>query len=136
MEAKSPISVLSRNERDIKMKTSTLGLAALLLVGGLSVPAFAASDDSSFDSDYLVTQLQQKGVDAVDVFENSDNVIRAEVKLADGSTTFQYFYQDTLTPVNAAAQSNTRVLSRLDTGVRAPAIDNNSLTYDGDNGDN
>ena len=118
------------------MKTSALGLAALLVVGGLSVPAFAASDDASFDSDFLVTQLQQRGINAVDVYENSDNVIRAEVKLADGSTTFQYFYQDTLAPVKASVQGNTRVLSKLDTGVRAPVVDNNSLTYDGDNGDN
>jgi hypothetical protein len=122
----------------MKMKTSTLGLAALLLVGGLSVPAFAASDDASFDSDYLVTQLQQKGINAVNVYEDSDNVIRAEVKLADGSTDFQYFYEDTLSPVKAAGQANTRVLSRLDTGARAPAsvVDNQSLLFEGDNGDN
>lgn len=112
------------------MKTSALGLAAVLLVGGLSVPAFAASDDSSFDSDFLVTQLQQKGINAVDVYENSDNVIRAEVKLADGSTTFQYFYEDTLTPVNAPAQGNTRVLSKLDTGVKAAPASSDSLLVD------
>lgn len=112
------------------MKTSALGLAALLLVGGLSVPAFAASDDSSFDGDYLVTQLQQRGINAVDVFENSDNVIRAEVKLADGSTTFQYFYQDTLAPVKASGQGNTRVLSKLDTGVNAAPASGDSLLVD------
>ena len=112
------------------MKTSALGLAALLVVGGLSVPAFAASEDSSFDSDYLVTQLQHKGINAVDVYENSDNVIRAEVKLADGSTTFQYFYEDTLAPVKASVQGNTRVLSKLDTGVKAAPVDNNSLLVD------
>ena len=112
------------------MKTSALGLAALLLVGGLSVPAFAASDDSGFDSDYLVTQLQQRGINAVDVFENSDNVIRAEVKLADGSTTFQYFYQDTLAPVKASVQGNTRVLSKLDTGVKKAPVYNESLLVD------
>ena len=116
------------------MKTSALGLAALLLVGGLSVPAFAASDDASFDSDFLVTQLQQKGINAINVYENSDNVIRAEVKLADGSTAYQLFYEDTLTPVKAAGQSNSRVLSRLDTGASAP-VDNNSLLYDGDGDD-
>lgn len=111
------------------MKTSALGLAALLLVGGLSVPALAASDDSSFDSDYLVTQLQHKGINAVGVYENSDNVIRAEVKLADGSTQFQYFYEDTLAPVKASVEGNTRVLSKVDTGSNAP-VDNNSLLVD------
>jgi len=118
------------------MKTSALGLAAVLLVGGLSVPAFAASDDSSFDSDFLVTQLQQKGINAVNVYENSDNVIRAEVKLADGSTSYLLFYEDTLAPVKASAQGNTRVLSKLDVGGNRTPVDNNSLTYDGDNGDN
>ena len=112
------------------MKTSALGLAALLLVGGLSVPAFAASDDSGFDSDYLVTQLQQRGINAVDVYENSDNVIRAEVKLADGSTQFQYFYEDTLAPVKASVQGNTRVLSKLDTGTTSAPASGNSLLVD------
>ena len=112
------------------MKTSALGLAALLVVGGLSVPAFAASEDNGFDSDYLVTQLQHKGINAVDVFENSDNVIRAEVKLADGSTQFQYFYEDTLAPVKAPAQGNTRVLSKLDTGVNAAPASGDSLLVD------
>lgn len=112
------------------MKTSALGLAALLLVGGLSVPAFAASDDSSFDSDFLVTQLQQKGINAVEVYENTDNVIRAEVKLADGSTQFQYFYEDTLTPVKKSVQGNTRVLSKLDTGARSAPASTDSLLVD------
>lgn len=116
------------------MKTSSLGLAALLLVGGLSVPAFAA-EDSDFDSDFLVTQLQQKGINAIDVFENTDNIIRAEVKLADGSTVFQYYYEDTLAPVKGPAQGNARVLSRVDTGVTRLPFDNHSLLYDGD-GDN
>ncbi len=113
------------------MKTSSLGLAALLLVGGLSVPAFAA-DGSSFDSDYLTTQLQQRGINAVDVYENGDNVIRAEVKLADGSIDFQYFYEDTLAPVKASVQGNTRVLSKLDTGSKAAPVTTDSLLFDGD----
>ena len=116
------------------MKTSALGVAALLIAGGLSVPAFAA--DSSFDDDFYLTQLQQRGVNATAVYEGANETLRADVKLADGSTQFQYFYQDTLAPVKASVQGNTRVLSKLDTGVRAPVVDNNSLVYDGDNGDN
>ena len=112
------------------MKTSALGLAAVLLVGGLSVPAFAASDDSSFDSDFLVTQLQHKGINATDVYENADGVIRAVVKQADGSSTFQYFYKDTLTPVKASVQGNTRVLSKLDTGAKAAPASTDSLLVD------
>jgi hypothetical protein len=77
-----------------------------------------------------VTQLQQRGINAVDVFENSENVIRAEVKLADGSTQFQYFYEDTLAPVKASVQGNTRVLSKLDTGVKAAPVNEGSLLVD------
>ena len=112
------------------MKTSALGLAALLVVGGLSVPAFAASEDSSFDSDFLLTQLNQKGIPATDVYENTDNVIRAVVKQADGSSTFQYFYKDTLTPVKGTAQGNTRVLSKVDTGAKNAPNYNESLLVD------
>lgn len=111
------------------MKTSALALAALLVAGGLSVPAFAA-DDSSFDGDWYVTQLQQRGINAVDVYENTDNVIRADVKLADGSTQFQYFYEDTLAPVKAPGQATTRVLSKLDTGVKTAPASSESLLED------
>jgi len=112
------------------MKTSALGLAALLLVGGLSVPAFAASEDSSFDSDFLVTQLQHKGINATDVYEHADGVIRAVVKQADGSSIFQYFYKDTLKPVQSSAQGNTRVLSKIDTGVKKAPVYDKSLLVD------
>lgn len=112
------------------MKTSALGLAALLVVGGLSVPAFAASEDSSFDSDFLVTQLQHKGINATDVYENADNVIRAVVQQADGTSTFQYFYQDTLTPVKAAVPGQTRVLSKVDTGAKKAPANEGSLLVD------
>lgn len=111
------------------MKTSALALAALLVAGGLSVPAFAA-DDSSFDADWYVTQLQQRGINAVGAYEKADNVIRVDVKLADGSSQFQYFYADTLTPVKAAAQPTTRVLSKVDTGVKTAPTSTESLLED------
>ena len=106
------------------MKTSSIALAAVLLAG-LAAPAFAASEDSTFDSDFLLTALQQKGINAVAVYENSDNLIRATVKTADGNEIFQYFYQDTLQPVKSGADAGqTRVLSKVDTGVRhAPVFD-------------
>jgi len=109
------------------MKTSSLGLAALLVVGGLSVPAFAS--DSSFDDDFIVTQLQQRGVAAIAAYENSDNVIRAEVKLADGKTAFQYFYEDTLQPVKAPG-SQTRVMTQVDSGARTAPVSKDSLLVD------
>ncbi|MDB5542248.1 MAG: hypothetical protein JWQ89_3975 [Devosia sp.] len=110
------------------MKTTTLGLAALLLAGGLSVPALAAT----FDAQYYLTLLQQKGIEATDVSQASSNVIRAEVKLADGSTATRYFSTATLAPVGAPAPANTRVLSKLDVGGTAAAVANQSLLYDGD----
>ena len=112
------------------MKTSALGLAALLIAGGLSVPAFAA--DSSFDDDFYLTQLQQRGINATAVYEGANETLRADVQLADGSTQFQYFYQDTLAPVKAVAQGNTRVLSKVDTGVNAAPVIADSLVYSGD----
>lgn len=114
------------------MKTSALGLAALLVAGGLSVPAFA---ESNFDDAYYLTQLQQRGVNATAVYEGANETLRADVQLADGSTQFQYFYQDTLAPVKAATGSNTRVLSKLDTGVKAAPVVTDSLLYSGDHDD-
>ena len=106
------------------MKTSSIALAAVLLAG-LAAPAFAASEDSKFDSDFLITALQQKGINAVAVHENSDNLIRVTVRTAGGNDIFQYFYQDTLQPVKSGADAGqTRVLSKVDTGVRhAPVVD-------------
>lgn len=114
------------------MKTSALGLAALLVAGGLSAPAFA---DSSFDDAYYLTQLQQRGINATAVYEGANDTIRADVKLADGSTQFQYFYQDTLAPVKASSGADTRVLSKVDTGVRVAPVVTDSLLYTGDHDD-
>jgi len=113
------------------MKTSSIALAAVLLAGVFSAPVLA-SDDSSFDNDWYVTQLQQKGVDAVAVYEGQPGEVRAVVQTASG-TTFQYFDEDTLAPIgNSAAAPHTRVLSKLDVGAKAhaPAGNNQSLTND------
>ena len=87
------------------MKTSAIALAAVL-VAGLVAPSFAASNsyttDSDFDADYILTQLQQNGVDASAVFPNGSDRVRAVVNLTDGSQVFQYFDEDTLRPVGSA----------------------------------
>lgn len=84
------------------MKTSAIALAAVL-VAGFAAPSFAASNnystDSSFDADFILTQLQQKGIDAVAVFPNGADRVRAIVSLPDGSEVFQYFNEAGLTPV-------------------------------------
>ena len=99
------------------MKITALTLAAVL-VAGAAAPAFADSL-SDFDRDFLVAQLRDRGVAAVEVYENGDNRIRAVVQTADGSEQFQYFYEDTLQPVGANYGHGTRVLSKVDVGGRS-----------------
>ena len=98
------------------MKTSAITLAAVI-VAGLVAPSFAASNnyatDSSFDADYILTQLQQNGVDATAVFPNGSERVRALVQLADGTEVFQYFDEETLRPVTTGV--STTVLTSLDT---------------------
>ncbi len=77
------------------MKTS-IALAALLVAGAVSAPALAS--DSSFDNDWYVTQLQQKGVNAIEVYEGAPGEVRAVVQTADGRQIFQYFDEETLAP--------------------------------------
>lgn len=109
------------------MKTS-LALAALLLAGAVSAPVLA-SDDSSFDNDWYVTQLQQKGVDAVAAYEGAPGEIRAVVQTANGQI-FQYFDEDTLAPIGGNAGNNTRVLTKLDVGTKAAPVNEGSLLVD------
>jgi hypothetical protein len=98
------------------MKTSAIALAAVI-VAGLVAPSFAASNnystDSSFDADYILTQLQQKGVNASAVFPNGSDRVRAVVTLADGTDIFQYFDEETLRPVTTGVSN--AVLTSLDT---------------------
>jgi len=112
------------------MKTS-LALAALLLAGAVSAPVFA-SDDSKFDSDWYVSQLKQKGIDVVAAYEGAPGEVRAVVKTADGKQIFQYFDDETLAPIGAAANTthNTRVLSKLDVGTKTAPESTGSLLED------
>ncbi len=112
------------------MKTSSLSLAALLIVGGLSAPALAS--EKTDDLATYAKLLQQKGYPVTQVYEDSDNVLRAEVRLADGRTGFAYFDADTLSPIKPPAHQRTRVLSKTDTApTRAPVI-TDSLLFEGD----
>ena len=111
------------------MKTSSLALAAVLLAGVFSAPVLA-SDDSSFNGDWYVTQLQQKGINATAVYEGQPGEIRAVVQTANGQI-FQYFDDETLAPIatnGVAAQPKTRVLTKLDVGTKkAPVFSQYSL---------
>lgn len=108
------------------MKT-TIALAALLVAGAVSAPVLAS--DSSFDNDWYVTQLQQRGVNAVEVYEGAPGEVRAVVKTADGKQIFQYFNDETLAPIGATG-SNTRVMTKLDTGAKSAPVQSESLLID------
>lgn len=112
-------------------KTSSLALvaAALVAVAGFSAPVLAESgDDTDFNRDVVLSQLQGRGVDASQV-EQWGNKIKATVRLADGSTTFQYFDIDTLQPVGGGNAGNSRVLSELDVGAQPAKPSIHSLTW-------
>jgi redox-regulated HSP33 family molecular chaperone len=108
------------------MKTSSLALAAVVVAGAFAAPALA-SDNSRFDGDWYVTQLKHKGVNAVEVYEGSPGEVRAVVQLADGQQVFQYFDDETLAPVGINAAPKARVLSKVDTGHKAPVSSQYSL---------
>ncbi|MDR3470338.1 MAG: hypothetical protein P4M09_01370 [Devosia sp.] len=85
-------------------------LIALALVAAAAAPALASTDsvfgNPSPTTDQLnlaksaiTHQLQQKGINAIDV-EEWGNYVRADVKLADGSTQVRFFAPDTLQPVD------------------------------------
>jgi hypothetical protein len=97
----------------MKMKTTSIALAALLVAGSVAAPAFAAESTIDFDSQLTVMKLQNRGVNAVAAYEGAPDQIRAVVELADGTQVFQYFDETTLRPITHGV-AQTRVLSDLD----------------------
>lgn len=83
------------------MKTS-IALAALLVAGAVSAPALAGD---SFDNSWYVTQLQQRGVNALEVYQGAPGEVRAVVQTADGRQIFQYFDDQTLAPATGSVGS-------------------------------
>jgi hypothetical protein len=137
------ISVLFASERNTKMiKTSTYPLlaAAFVALAGLAAPAIADDEaNANFNEDAVLATLHQQGINASDL-QGWNGKIRATVTLADGSTTFQYFDEDTLQPVgdNVATGSirGERVARRVDSNYERPVAaplasptGNNSLTW-------
>lgn len=118
-------------------KLTVSALATLVAIAGLSLPALAASEslvstgDDDFDQALVLRQLESRGVEAVEAIEWSGR-IRAQVVLADGSTAFQFFDVDTLAPIPARG-GNSRVLSDLDVGVNAPAVEGPKSLVNGPN---
>ena len=100
------------------IKTTIVALVAAVSLAGVAAPAFAApapvfssesdSADTAFGSgsvemrafiaDSVLTQLQQKGINATAV-EDWSGLIRAYVTLEDGSQTMQFFKPGSLEQV-------------------------------------
>ncbi len=86
------------------MKNTIVALVAAAAMAGVAVPAMAAPppvevESSAFDSDYVLYQLQSKGVNASAV-EEWGSYIRAFVIGEDGRQVMQFFDPDTLVQVN------------------------------------
>jgi hypothetical protein len=79
-----------------------IALVTAASLAGIAAPAFAAQSlvtDSSFDNATIIARLHDQGVKASSVEEWGD-LVRAYVTLEDGTTTMQFFSNDTLTPVS------------------------------------
>lgn len=112
-------------------KIIAASLVALVASGGVALPALASpfgnqslTAQDRMIGDYpasgYVQALRNNGVNAVQVYEWGDNAIRAEVSLGDGRVVYRYYDVNSLKPLGApAAAGDTRVLTRIDTGLKA-----------------
>lgn len=103
----------------------------LLASAGAAAPALAA-DFGSFDPSYQLTRLHDQGINAVDVAEDSADVLRVTVKLADGSTTFEYYDAASLRPIRSSQNGSevTGSIGKAPVQYSAPSTSLNSLTHD------
>lgn len=119
-------------------KTSSLSLLAVMLVAvaGISAPAYAEENGNpGFDEEGAISKLHYQGIEASDL-QVWNGKVRATVKQADGTSTFQYFDVDTMKPI-VATGNNARVLSELDVGQTVKVQPNlNSLTWEDPSSDN
>jgi hypothetical protein len=105
------------------MNKISLALVGVVLAS-LTVPALASDtkiDGNSFEEFSVVSALRAQGVNAVAANDNWNGKIRVTVADANGKQSFQYFYQDTLQPVVSNPAAKTRVLTKVDTGLKASA---------------
>jgi hypothetical protein len=106
---------------------------ALALTAGVAAPALANDSFDSFDASYQLQRLNDAGINAVDVAEDTSSTMRANIKLDDGSQVFQYYNQDNLQPIGQAGGAATRVLTKLDVQRSAPTAGTpQSLVWQGD----
>lgn len=106
---------------------------ALALSAGVAAPALASDSFDSFDPSYQLQRLQDAGINAVDVAEDTSSTMRVTVRLDDGSQVFQFYNQDNLQQIGQAGGDANRVLSKLDVQRSAPAAGvPQSLVWQGD----
>jgi hypothetical protein len=112
----------------------TLALV-LLASAGVAAPVLADDDFSSFDAGYQLTRLQDQGINAVDVSEAPGDQLRATVKLADGSTAFEFYDAASLNLIKSS-QDGAEVTGSITPSGKAPVVHHtapaqlNSLTED------
>ncbi len=106
------------------------GFVALALVAGAAAPVLASDNFGSFDEAYQLQRLQDVGVNATAVAEDTSSTMRATVKLDDGSTAFAYYTIDNLQQINTSGAAPTKVLTKLDVSRAAPVQSLDSLTRD------
>jgi hypothetical protein len=102
------------------MNKISLALVGVVLAG-LTAPVLASDtnlDGNSFDEFSVVSALRGQGVNAVAANDNWNGKIRVTVADANGNQSFEYFYEDTLQPVVTNTAPKTRVLTKVDTGLK------------------
>jgi hypothetical protein len=107
----------------------------LLASAGVAAPVLADDNFSSFDEGYQLTRLQDQGINAIDVSEAPSDQLRATVKLADGSTAFEFYDAATLRLIKSSQDGSEVTGSITPAGKAAvvhssPVTSLNSLTHD------
>ena len=90
------------------LKKSLIALGAVAVLAAGALPSFASTDAVFGNNNYtqidlaksaVQQELQQKGINATNVDEWG-GYVRADVKLADGTTAIRFFQPVSLTPVD------------------------------------
>lgn len=85
------------------IKNTVIAFATVAVLAGSALPAMASSltatTDSDFDADYVLTQVQAKGINADNVEEWGDYIV-AQVTTEDGKQAVVFLQPTTLEVVN------------------------------------
>ncbi|AVF03526.1 hypothetical protein C4375_07160 [Devosia sp. I507] len=96
--------VHNRKEHPVMIKNSVIALVTAAALAGIAAPAMAGTSltdtsDNDFDAAYVLTQVQDKGINASTVEEWGDYIV-ASVTDANGKQTLVYLTPVTLDVVN------------------------------------